>query len=45
MKLDELLGVKKFYDQHLEDVKKAFVGNGSLYKKLGQGATATASNR
>lgn len=42
MKLDELLGVKKFYDKHLDDVKKAFVSNGSLYKKLGSGATATA---
>lgn len=42
MKLDELLGVKKFYDKHLDDVKKAFVANGSKFKKLGLGATGEA---
>lgn len=45
MKLYELLGVKKFYDKHLDDVKKAFTSSGSLYKKLGSGATATAYAR
>lgn len=41
MKLDELLGVKHLYDKHLNDVLKVFT-TGSTYKKLGQGATATA---
>ena len=41
MNLAELLGVKHLYDKSLDAVEKEFT-KGSVYKRLGQGATATA---